>query len=141
MRRRALLAAAAALAVAGCGDDEQGPAQRSAQDQVCDARAEIGRQVDALQEMTATTVTGDAVRGSLSAIRDGLRQIRDAQGELNDDRRAEIQAANDRFTASIRSVGATILRSTSVEEAGAQVRAAVDELGQAYRSTLAAVDC
>jgi hypothetical protein len=130
----------AALAVAGCGGGDSA-AEKTAQQQVCDARADISRQVDGLRQMTPSTVTTDAVRGNLQAIRDNLRKIRDAQPALNDDRRADITAANEAFTSQIRSVATTIVRSTSVEEARTQLQSAADELRAAYRSTLGTVDC
>jgi len=137
-RLLAALLAGAALVLAGCGgsDDEQ-----TAQTTVCDARAKIGTSVNSLTAMTSSTVTADAVRGELDTIKSQLETIRDAQDELSDDRRAQISKANKEFAAEIRDVGATILRSTSVEEARTRVKSAVDQLGNVYRSTLATVDC
>jgi hypothetical protein len=136
-RRTAIVVAA--LAVAGCGGESS--AEQSAQQQVCDARADIGRQVDGLRQMTPSTVTRDAVSGNLQAIRADLRTIRDAQPSLNDDRRADVKAANDAFASQIRSVATTMLRSTSVEEAKTQLQSAATGLREAYRSSLGAVDC
>jgi hypothetical protein len=129
---------AVALAVAGCGGDS---AADVAREQVCDARANISRQIDALSDLTPASATADAVRGSVESIGADLRKIRDAQGSLSDERRQDVQAANDAFTAQIRGIGSTILRSTSVEEARTQLSAAVTQLGESYRATLGTIGC
>jgi regulator of protease activity HflC (stomatin/prohibitin superfamily) len=139
MRRVPLLGAigALALAPAGCGESTEDRALV----EVCDARADITRQIDELAQLTPTTVTADAVTQNVEAIRGDLRTITEAQGELSDDRREEARAANDAFAAEVRSVASTLLRSTSVEEAEAQLGTAVDQLAESYRSTLGTVDC
>jgi hypothetical protein len=138
LRHVAGLLAGASLVVAGCGGDD---AEKSAQTKVCNARADISKSVDSLKAMTPATVTGDAVRGDLQTIKDSLKQIRGAQADLSGDRRKQLKQANEKFAAEIRSVGATVLRSTSAEEGRAQVKSAVQELGGVYRTTLATVDC
>jgi hypothetical protein len=126
-----------AVGLSACGDD----AEQTAQKQVCSARAGITKSIDALKNLNASTVTADAVQGQLKSIRDDLKTIRDAQGDLADDRRSEIKDANAAFTAEIRDVGSTLLRSTSVDQAKTQVKSAIDQLGSTYRKTLATVDC
>jgi hypothetical protein len=128
----------AALALAGCGGDS---AEEKAQAQVCDARADIATQVDSLQGLTPASVTADAVRKPVEAIGRDLRTIRDAQASLSDDRRSEIEAANQAFTAEVRGVAGTILRSTSVQEAQTTLSAAVGQLAASYRESLGRVDC
>jgi hypothetical protein len=143
------LLAGLALALAGCGDSAEdtgqtgggGQTEDTAQTQVCDARADIGRQIDELQALDRSTVTVDGVRGNLEAIRKDLQTIRGAQADLGEDRRAEVKAANDAFATQVRQVGATLLRSTSVEEARTSIATAVGDLGSSYRETLATVDC
>jgi outer membrane protein TolC len=140
MTKRTAVVVAAALAVAGCGGGDS-TAEKTAQQQVCDARADISRQLDGLRQLTPSTVTSDTVRGNLQAIRDSLRKIRDAQPALKEDRRADIRAANQAFTSQVGSIATTILRSASVDEARAQLQSATDQLRAAYRSTLGTVDC
>ena len=136
-RTVAVLAAAAALALGACGSSEEDQAR----DDVCDARADIERQVNELKELTPSTATVDQVRENVEAIGNDLRKIGEAQGQLSDERRSEIQAANQALTAELREIGSTILRSTSVEEARAQLEAAVTQLGASYSNTLAKFDC
>ena len=137
MRCRIIIAFVAALAVAGCGDSAEDEAATT----VCEARDDVSRQVKQLESLTPATVTADEVREPVDAIRDDLKKISDAYGELSDDRRAEVQAANEEFTGTVRSVAGTILRSTSVEEAGTQLSAAADQLRGAYESSLATIEC
>jgi hypothetical protein len=132
-----VIALLAALALAACGESREDQAR----DQVCDARADIDRQVKTLQGVTPSTVTADAVRESVEAITNDLGEIRDAQGDLGEERRQEVEAATDAFAAEVREVGSTILRSTSVEEARSQLGAAADQLAESYSTTLGAVDC
>lgn len=131
------IALLAALALAACGESKEDKAR----EQVCDARADIDRQVQGLRQLTPSTVTADAVRQSVEAIRGDLGKIRDAQGDLSEERRQEVQDANDAFAAEVSGVASTVLRSTSVEEARSQLRAAADQLAESYRTTLAQVDC
>jgi len=138
MTRRLAAVLAAGLVAASCGGDS---AEDVAKQQVCDARADIAKQVDALQQLTPATATTDSVRGNVEAIRNDLRTIRDAQPQLSDERRSEVRAANEAFTAQVRDVASTVLRSTSVEEARTQLRGATEQLRSAYRSTLGTVGC
>ena len=137
MRRGVLAGLLATLALAGCGDS----AEDDAQARVCDARDDISSQIDTLKGLTASTVTADAVTESVEAIRNDLDTIKTELPEVGDDFRAEAQAANDAFTTAVRDVAATVLRSTSVEEARAQLEAATSALTSAYEASLGEVDC
>lgn len=126
------------LVVAGCGGDS---AEEQAQSDVCSARADIKSSLDELKGMTASTVTTDAVREQLDAIREGLGKMRDAEADLNEERRSQLQAANAQFADTIRTVAQTVVRSVPAGQASAQVEQAVGDLTSAYESTLTAVDC
>ena len=76
--------------LAGCGGES---AEDKAQSSVCDARADIQKQVDELDGLTAATVTLDGVKGNLDAISSDLKQIKDAQGDLSGDRKNEVDQA------------------------------------------------
>ena len=137
---RAIIVAALAVAVVAlgaCGESKQDKAQN----RVCDARANISKQVDTLKGLTPSTATTDQIQSSLQSIGDSLKTIGEAQSDLNADRRKEIQAANQQFTAQLQDIGSTVLRSTSLSEAESRLKAAVDKLSQSYETTLATVDC
>ena len=133
----ALVAVVALTGLVACGksDEEKATAQ------ACDARADIAKQVESLQKLTASTVTVDAVSGSVKAIGDDVAKIRDAQDKLSEQRRKEFKAATDAFATKVSDIGSTVLRSTSLSDAAAQLQSATTELVQSYRSTLGGVDC
>jgi hypothetical protein len=137
MSRRLAVLGAVVLVLGACGES----AEEKAQEQVCDARADIAERIDSLRGLTGSTFTTDAVREDVEAIGDDLREIADARGDLSDERRDELAAANEAFVAGLREIGSTVLRSTSAEEAQAQLQAAVSSLGAAYEATLARFDC
>ena len=137
-RIAATVLASLALAGAGCGGDS---AEERAQSQVCDARAGIQQSINSLKGLTASTATTDEVRQQLEAIRKDLGTIRSAQGDLNADRRADLQSANDKFADTIRTTAQTVLRSTSAQDASTELRQAADQLETTYKSTLSPMDC
>src|SRR4051794_33411619 len=127
----------AAIAVAACGQSQQDKAKA----QVCDARADVGKQVDELRGLTLSTATLDGVSTNLKAIRDDLRKIADAQSNLSGDRRQKVQAANKAFTDQVRSTAQNVGRSLSVADAKTQLQDATTQLASAYKNTLGQIDC
>jgi chromosome segregation ATPase len=138
--RRAPLALllVAALAVAACGGESK---QQKAQKQVCSARADINKQVNELKSLTATTATVDGVRQNVNAIQDDLKDITSAQGTLNDERKAQVKAATQQFTAELQSIVQQAVKSLSLADAKTQLQAAVTDLASAYSSSLGKIDC
>jgi hypothetical protein len=122
---------------AGCGES----AADKAQDDVCAARDDIGKQVDELKGLTLTSATTSQVTDSLRSIRDDLSKIADAQGELSDDRRQEVQAANEQFRTALRDTAASVGKSLSVESAADQVKQSLEQLAASYKSSFARIDC
>ena len=101
-----LLVAATAV---GCGESDADKAQT----QVCDASDDIEQQVDKLAGLTPTTATVDSVNEGLSAIKDDLKQIDDAQGNLSEERKQEVDSTNQDFTAELEGSQAASRRSLS----------------------------
>jgi Tfp pilus assembly protein PilP len=135
--RLIVLLLAAGLAVAACGESEEDKAKA----QVCDARADIQKQVDEMQGLTRSTATVDGVTKNLQAIRADLRKIKDAQGNLNDERKQQVQDANQAFEQQVRSTVQNVGKSLSVSDAETQLRSAVTDLANSYKQTLGKVDC
>ena len=108
-----LAVVALALALGACGESEEEKAMNT----VCDAKDDIATQVDELKGVTSATVTTDAVTQGLEAIRTDLQDIADAPSDLSDDRRSEVEAATNEFTASIRQVAGDLGSSISASEA------------------------
>jgi hypothetical protein len=123
------------LGACGESDEEQ------AQDAVCDARASIQKQVDELSGLTLGTATLASVGDSLNAIRDDLEQIAEAQGDLNDERKQEVESANKQFTSQLQSITTNLTSSLSASGAKEQFQAALNQLADAYGQSFARVDC
>jgi hypothetical protein len=132
-----IVAAALTGVAAGCGKSDE----EKATDQACDARDDIAKQVKELQGLTLTTATTSQVSEHLKAIRDDLVKITDSQADLSDERRAELEQANDAFGTALRETAATVGTTTSVEDAKTKLETAFDKLAASYRGAFAGVDC
>src|SRR6187200_185526 len=111
-----------ALALGACGESDE----EKAQNKVCDAKSDIGKQVNELKGLTAATVTTDAVTQNLNAIKGDLQDISDAQSDLSSDRRSETEAANKEFTSSVQRIAGEVGRSLSAADAKAQIVTALN---------------
>jgi uncharacterized protein YjbJ (UPF0337 family) len=132
-----LIAVLAALGLGACGESKQDKAKGT----VCDARADISKQVEQLKGLTVSTVTVDGVQNSLKAISNDLSKIKDAQGDLSDDRRKQVQDATKTFTSQVQSIAGSVGKSTSLSEAKAQLTSALRQLAAAYEQSFARADC
>ncbi len=133
----ALAVVTLALALGACGDSSEEKAQNT----VCDARADIGKQVDTLKGLTPATVTTDAVTESLDAIKNDLKDISGAQSDLSSDRRSEAEAANKAFASAIEGIAGQLGTSLSAADAKAALVTALQQLGAAYEKTFAPLNC
>jgi Tfp pilus assembly protein PilP len=139
MRRFMLVSAlvAAVLSVAACGESSQDKAKKK----VCDARADIQKQVNELKSLTPATATTSGIKDNLSAIQDDLQTIADAQGDLNAERKKEVQQANDKFVSEFKSTVQDLGTSVSASEAKPKLQAAAQQLAATYESSFAGVNC
>ncbi len=136
----ALLAAGLLLiagAAVGCGESDE----EKAQTQVCDARDDLKTQVDDLAALTPATATVDGVQEDLSAIEEDLNQIRDAQGDLNEERRQEVESATQQFTSEVEAVATGLTSDLSLSGAQAKLETAGKQLASSYQQTFAQIDC
>src|ERR1700749_258257 len=97
---------AVSVALVACGGQSK---EQKATSQVCDARADIAKQVDTLKNLTVSTATTSQIKTSLNAIKDDLGKIKDAQGDLNPQRKSQLQQANEAFATQIKSIGSSLL--------------------------------
>jgi hypothetical protein len=136
------------LALGACGDDDssdggastQTPEQK-AQATVCDARADIGTQVDELTSLTAATVTKDAVTQSVDAIKKDLSDMSSAQADLSSERRSEAEAAGKAFASSVNEIAGQVLTSLSASDAKTALVTALQQLKTAYQTAFEPLDC
>jgi hypothetical protein len=126
-----------ALALGACGESSEEKAQNT----VCDARDDIGKQIDELKGLTPATVTTDAVTQNLDAIKNDLEDISDAQSDLSSDRRGEAEAANKAFTTSVEGIVSQLGSSLSASDAKAEVVTALQQLEASYQKTFAPLNC
>ena len=136
--RRLALVVAAGLVLAACGGESD---QEKAQKTVCDARADIGKQVNELKALTPATASVNGVRANIDAIQDDLRKIVDAQSTLSDQRRAQVKAATDQFTARVTQLVREATTSLTLKDAATRLRAAVSDLATAYSQSIGKIDC
>ena len=125
------------FALGACGESDE----EKAQNQVCDARDDIAKQVDELKSLTPATVTADGVQQNLDAIQTDLKDISDAQSDLSSDRRSEAEAATKAFTSSVRATASQLGSSLSAADAKAQVVTALDQLEASYQKAFAPLNC
>jgi hypothetical protein len=138
MRAAVAIIVALAAALAACGGDSK---EEKAQKAVCDARADISKQVDQLKGLTPSTFSTDAVSQSLSAIRNDLSKIKSAQGDLSDDRRQQVESANQAFEGQVRGIVQQLGTSKSLSEAKTAMTSALQQLADSYKQTFAKIDC
>jgi uncharacterized phage infection (PIP) family protein YhgE len=121
----------------GCGESAEDKAQSS----VCDARADIQKQVQELDGLTAATVTVDAVRSNLRAIDTDLQQIKSARSDLAGDRKEQVDQAWQTFSGEVKTIGQNLLTSLSAADAKQQLATSLDGLAASFRTAFAPVDC
>jgi hypothetical protein len=126
-----------ALALGACGESSEEKAQNT----VCDARDDIGKQVDDLKSLTPATVTTDAVTQNLDAMKNDLKDISGAQSDLSSDRRSEVEAANKAFASSVEGIASQLGSSLSASDAKAGVVTALQQLEASYQKAFAPVNC
>ena len=131
------LLTAALVMSAGCGESKEDKALSD----VCSARDDINEQVDKLKGLTITTGTTSEVKDSLRQIQDDLSKIADATGDVSEERRKEIQDANETFTSTAKATVREVGRTVSIEDAGKQLQVAFDQLAESYQSSLGQIDC
>jgi chromosome segregation ATPase len=127
----------AAGTTVGCGESDE----EKAQNDVCDARADLQKRVNNLAGLTLSTATVEGVQDDLNGIEDDLNKIKDAQGELNEERKQEVESATNEFTSQIEAIANDLTGNLSLGGAEAKLRSAAQQLANSYRQTLAKVDC
>ena len=126
-----------AVVAVGCGESDE----EKAQTQVCDARADLKKQVDDLAGLTVSTATVDGVEENLNAIEEDLNQIKDAQGDLNEERKQEVESATQEFTSEVEAVANDLTSDLSLSGAQAKLDSAGKQLASSYEQTFAQIDC
>ena len=136
--RTVVVVALLALALGACGESDEEKAMNT----VCDAGDDIAKQVDELNSLTPATVTTDAVTQNVDAIQNDLNDIADAQSDLSDDRRSEVEAATNEFTSTVKNVASDLgTTSLSASDAKARVVTGLQQLEASYKKAFAPLGC
>jgi hypothetical protein len=125
------------FALGACGESSEEKAQNT----VCDARDDIGKQVDDLKSLTPATVTADAVTQNLDAIDNDLNDMDDAKSDLSSDRRSDVEAANKAFESSVEGIVSELGSSLSAADAKAGIVTALQQLAASYQKAFAPLNC
>jgi uncharacterized phage infection (PIP) family protein YhgE len=126
-----------ALVVADCGESGEDKAKND----VCDARADIQKQVNDLSSLTLATASVDKVKSGLTAIKDDLSKIADAQGKLDERRKQQVQQATETFTSQVNKVANDLKSSQSLQDAATQLKTDLANLANSYKQAFGPVDC
>ncbi len=126
-----------AVVAAGCGESDE----EKAENEVCNARDDIQTQIDDLSSLTLSTATADGIEESLSAMQDDLQEIADAQGDLNEERKQQVESANKQFTSQLDSIASGLTSDLSLSGAEQKLKDATQQLASSYKETFATVDC
>ena len=127
------------VAAAACGDGESD--QERAQNQVCDARADIQKQLGELGSASLDTATVSGIKQRLEAIKDDLVKIKEAQPQLDDRRKEQIESASEAFGSQVDSIVQDLGTSRSLSGALTEFQNSLIELRDSYRQALAPIDC
>jgi len=125
------------LAIAGCGQSSQ----EKAKAQVCEARADISKQITTLSGLTLSTSSITQAKTGVEAIAADLKKIKGAQANLEPARKEQVQAATNTFETQLTSIVNDLTSSLSLTNAETQVKAAVTQLTNSYKQTLAPISC
>jgi hypothetical protein len=135
----AALLVVAAVAIAACGDSESD--QERAQNQVCDARADIEKQISELRGLNLDTATVGGIKQRLDTIKEDLVKMKDAQPDLDDQRKQQVESANKAFGSQVESVVKGLGTGSSLGEALTDLQNSLIELRDGYQQALAPIDC
>jgi septation ring formation regulator EzrA len=97
--------------------------------------------LDNLGKLTLSTATVDDVTSALTAIGNDLKKMKDAEGDLNDERKAQVEAAGQTFARQIQSIAQSLSSSESLSGAKQQVETGLRELQDSFQRALAPIDC
>jgi ABC-type transporter Mla subunit MlaD len=81
------------------------------------------------------------VSDGLQAIRDDLSKISAARGDLSDERRKEVDSANDAFANTVRDTLADVGTTASLSDASARITDALAQLATSYKNSFGKIDC
>ena len=141
MRTRVCAIALVALsaAVGGCGESKD----ERAQQEICDARADITEQIGNLQNLSFGKTGLREAQSDLDAIKGDLETIKKFQGDLEGDRKSQVQTATQAFADQVDSLTQSAIAAgvSGSTDAISGLKTAVKQLGDSYQKALEPLDC
>jgi uncharacterized protein HemX len=115
--------------------------EEKALEAVCTSRADIQKRVESLASTTVTNFTLNGFKENVQGISNDVSTIRTNQPKLKENRKQEIQAANQAFETAVTTTLKSLGTSLSVENASEKLKSAGLQLVSSYKETLQPVDC
>jgi hypothetical protein len=126
-----------ALLLTACGES----AQEKATAEVCDARADISKQINTLTGVSASVSAPAQMVRAAEAIAGDLTKLRKAEVNLQPARKEQVQAATHTFEKQLSAVLTGLASSLSLSNAETQLKSALNKLVTSYKQTLAPLSC
>jgi hypothetical protein len=126
-----------AAAFSACGES----AQDKAKAQVCDARADISKQISTLSALPISTSAISEAKTGVEAIGNDLKKIKDAQPDLRPAVKQEVEKATEGFQKQLSSTASGVTAGLSLGNAKSQVKTSLTQLGESFRQSLAPLSC
>jgi hypothetical protein len=139
----AMLLAALAIPLTGCGESQQEKAQKAAMSTVCTARSDIKTRLDTLKTITPSPASLPQLKEEGQAIFDDLKKIKDSQSDLAPARKQQVKQATEAFQNEVSSILSSVssLSISSLSSAGSQLQGALGRLQTSYAKALQPIDC
>ena len=132
------------VSLAACGESKQEKAQKT----VCNARAEISKQITKLQTLTPSATAIEEAKSGVKVIGDELKKIKEAQGDLAPARKEQVEPAVKVFDAELKSIAANVATNipsggleSALKAVGPRLKASLNALAASYRRALAPINC
>ena len=132
------------VALVACGESSQDKAKA----EVCDARAEISKQINKLQGLTPSSNAITEAKSGFEVIGRELKKIKDAQPDLASARKEQVEPAMKTFESELGTIASSVLAGISsggVESAlkaqAPKLKSALSALANSYKQALAPINC
>jgi hypothetical protein len=132
-----LAATGLALALAGCGESKE----EKAENKICSARSNIATNVNTLQSLPLAPASVERAKTSVNAISEELKKINEAAKDLAPSRQQEIESATQQFSKQASQALEGFSKTGSLASVEAQLKGALQGLGNAYKTALEPVKC
>jgi hypothetical protein len=127
------------VALLACGESSQ----EKAKAEVCNARANISKEITKLSELPLSTNLPSELKAGAETIGKNLTKIKEEQSKLAPARKEQVQRASSNFANQVSSIvsGLVSTKSLSISSAEAALKSAASQLKSSYKTALEPVNC